>query len=215
MTWILFSVASYVAGAVPFGLLISRLAAGIDITRKGSGNIGATNVARELGLKWGLLTLLLDLLKGFVPVFVYILLRPNRELEQSLVALAALSGHQFSVFRHFRGGKGVSTALGIYLALDPASTLIASALFVIIVIVSDFISLGSMLAACTMPILFVLSGRSYWMITASLLMAGLICFKHRDNITRLIRGEERKWRERSASSASPKAGQAHHRNRNE
>ena len=211
----LFLMASYLAGAVPFGLMIARKVADVDITQRGSGNIGATNVARELGLKWGLLTLLLDLLKGYVPVFLFALLHPRQEIWLAAVGFSALLGHQFSVFERFKGGKGVATALGVYLALSPVSTLIAVLVFVLTVGLSKFVSLGSMLSAVAMPIILALTGRSWILVTASIFVAGLICLKHRDNMKRLLRGEERKWEKKAASSGPPATGQTPHRSRNE
>ncbi len=197
MIWILCFLTSYLAGTVPFGTIIARKVAGLDITQKGSGNIGATNVARELGLKWGLLTLMLDLLKGFLPVLVFTLFMPDHASGQAMVGLSALLGHQFSIFKRFKGGKGVATALGIYLALAPLSALMAIPFFILTVAVSDFVSLGSMLGASIMPILLALQGTSWHIIAASVVMAVLICIKHADNIQRLLRGEERHWRKRA------------------
>ncbi len=199
MIKILFLMASYLAGAVPFGLMIARKVAGVDITQRGSGNIGATNVARELGLKWGLLTLLLDLLKGYVPVLLFGLLHPRQEIWLAAVGFAALLGHQFSVFEKFKGGKGVATALGVYIALSPLSTLVVVLVFVLTVGLSKFVSLGSMLSAAAMPIILALTGGNWILVTASIFMAALICLKHKDNIKRLIRGEERKWKKKAAS----------------
>jgi len=215
MIRILFSLASYLAGAVPFGMIIARKVADMDITQRGSGNIGATNVARELGLKWGLLTLLLDLLKGFIPVSLFAVFSPNQDLGLAVIGLSALLGHQFSVFKKFRGGKGVATALGVYLALAPLSTLVAVVVFVLTVAVSKFVSLSSLLSACIMPVLFVFTGRGWVLITASILMAGLICLKHRENIQRLIRGEERKWGKKVANQEPPATDQIRRQNRNE
>ena len=197
MIWILCFLTSYLAGTVPFGTIIARKVAGLDITQKGSGNIGATNVARELGLKWGLLTLMLDLLKGFLPVLVFTLFMPDHAIGHAMVGLSALLGHQFSIFKRFKGGKGVATALGIYLALAPLSALMAIPFFILTVAVSDFVSLGSMLGASIMPILLALQGTSWHIIAASVVMAVLICIKHADNIQRLLRGEERHWRKRA------------------
>ena len=104
--WLLYLAGAFLLGAVPFGKIIAWLAAGVDIARQGSGNIGATNVARTMGVKWGLLTLFLDALKGFVPVFLFSYLFPESMLGPSLVGLCALLGHQFSPFLRFRGGKG-------------------------------------------------------------------------------------------------------------
>ncbi len=195
--WIALFPTSYLMGAIPFGRLISQRVAKIDITQRGSGNIGATNVARELGVKWGLLTLILDVLKGLVPVVVFRMLFPASPFGLGLVGLCALLGHQFTPFLRFRGGKGVATALGAYLAVSPLSCLGALVVFVLVVYKWDFISLGSMIAACSMPIFLVLSGKPWGIILISLVMAGFVCLKHRDNISRLTAGNERKWRSKA------------------
>ena len=195
---IMFIVTAYLLGSIPFGKLIAKRVARINITQRGSGNIGATNVARELGITWGLVTLLLDMLKGFLPVFLYAhyILQAGIEFETCLsaIGLAALLGHQFSIFMRFRGGKGVATAIGIYLVISPLACLIAVIVFILTVYKWDFVSLGSMLAAIVMPGLLALFGKSQPLVTTSIIVAALICFKHKGNIKRLVKGEERKWR---------------------
>jgi glycerol-3-phosphate acyltransferase PlsY len=194
--WITLFVLAFLLGAIPFGRLISQWVARIDITKRGSGNIGATNVARELGLKWGILTLLLDLLKGLVPTLLFDRLYPGASWALSVTGLCALLGHQFTPFLGFRGGKGVATALGVYLAISPLGCLAAAVVFVLTVSVWDFISLGSMAGACSVPVFFAILGLPVELILASLIAAGLICLKHKDNIGRLLAGNERKWRNR-------------------
>ena len=195
---IMFIVTAYLLGSIPFGKLIAKRVAHINITQRGSGNIGATNVARELGITWGLVTLLLDMLKGFLPVFLYAhyILQVGFEFEVCLsaIGLAALLGHQFSIFMRFRGGKGVATAIGIYLVISPLACLMAIIVFILTVYRWDFVSLGSMLAAIVMPGLLALFGKSQPLVTTSIIVAALICFKHKGNIKRLVKGEERKWR---------------------
>lgn len=195
---ILFAVAAYISGAIPFGKIIARYAARIDITERGSGNIGATNVARELGMKWGIITLILDLLKGFVPVILFAHLisqtGPSYEIGLACIGICALLGHMFPIFLGFRGGKGVATALGVYLALSPLSCLSSLVLFIIIVAIWDYISLGSILLSAAMPLFLVLYGKPQPIIIGSLIMALLICYKHKVNIQALIRGEERRWK---------------------
>jgi len=212
--WIVFSISTYLLCSIPFGKIISHKVADIDITQRGSGNIGATNVARELGLKWGILTLLLDVLKGFLPLYLVGLFFPDCPKGLSIVGLSALLGHQFSLFEKFRGGKGVATALGIYLAISPVSCLIGLILFVLMVSVFDFISLGSIISAAIMPLLLALSSRPMAIIIASLIMAALICLKHKDNIRRLIKGEERRWRKRVVMSDGQESGPIPHQNKN-
>ena len=195
---IMFIVTAYLLGSIPFGKLIAKRVAHINITQRGSGNIGATNVARELGITWGLVTLLLDMLKGFLPVFLYAhyILQAGIEFETCLsaIGLAALLGHQFSIFMRFHGGKGVATAIGIYLVISPLACLMAVIVFILTVYRWDFVSLGSMLAAIVMAGLLALFGKSQPLVTTSIIVAALICFKHKGNIKRLVKGEERKWR---------------------
>ena len=195
---IMFIVTAYLLGSIPFGKLIAKRVARINITQRGSGNIGATNVARELGITWGLVTLFLDMLKGFLPVFLYAhyILQAGIEFETCLsaIGLSALLGHQFSIFMRFRGGKGVATAIGIYLVTSPLACLMAVIVFILTVYKWDFVSLGSMLAAIVMPGLLALFGKSQPLVTTSIIVAALICFKHKGNIKRLVKGKERKWR---------------------
>ena len=197
---ILFAIGAYVLGAIPFGKVVAKYVARIDITQRGSGNIGATNVARELGMKWGVITLILDVLKGLAPVLLFSLYASQTgtayEIALAGIGLCALLGHMFPVFLGFHGGKGVATALGVYLAISPLSCLFGLILFVLIVIKWDFISLGSIISAGTMPLFFILLGKSHPVIIASVIMALLICYKHKENIERLIKGEERKWKKK-------------------
>ena len=197
---ILFSIAAYIIGSIPFGKLIARHVARIDITERGSGNIGATNVARELGMKWGVITLILDVLKGLVPMLIFSMYSSRTgtpyDIAFATIGICALSGHMFPLFLGFRGGKGVATALGVYLAMSPLSCLCALILFVLLVAKWDFISLGSILAAAAMPLFFILFGKPQPFIIASVFMALLICWKHKDNIQRIIKREEPKWKQR-------------------
>jgi glycerol-3-phosphate acyltransferase PlsY len=194
--------AAYLLGSVPFGKLISKKAARIDITNRGSGNIGATNVAREIGIKWGLLTLLLDVLKGFIPVILFARYAsqtaPGQEFGLSAVGLAALLGHQFSLFLKFRGGKGVGTAFGIYLGISPLCSLLAVLIFFVIVHKWNFVSLGSISSAAAMPILIAIFGNPLPVFIGAVIAAALIFIKHMDNIHRLVKGKERKWKERKS-----------------
>jgi glycerol-3-phosphate acyltransferase PlsY len=196
--FIVLLIGAYLLGSIPFGLLIGQKVARLDITKAGSGNIGATNVAREVGLKWGIITLLADVLKGFIPVVLACyLLGPSIEMNEALkgmVGLSALLGHQFPVYNRFRGGKGVATCLGVFLAISPISCLFSAVVFLILVILWRYISLGSMVGAATMPIWLYLTGHSAFVILPSLAMSFLITFHHRENIQRLIQGNERRWK---------------------
>jgi glycerol-3-phosphate acyltransferase PlsY len=195
--FIVLSIAGYLLASIPFGLLISQKVAGLDITKAGSGNIGAANVAREVGFKWGVITLLADTLKGFIPVaFANYPLGSSaaiNEALQGMVGLSALLGHQFSVYNRFKGGKGVATCLGVFLAISPISCLFSGIVFFIVVSLRRYISLGSILAALTLPIWLYLMGHSTSMIFISLIISLLITFQHRENIQRLVQGNERRW----------------------
>lgn len=189
---------SFFIGAIPFGLIIGRLTEGIDITRRGSGNIGATNVTRELGIRWGVITLLLDISKGFFPLFIakHIPIQYHA-LFLIILSLAVLSGHMYSPFMRFKGGKGVSTGFGIFLALSPISAIISLCVFLLIVYLFNYISLGSIAGACFMPIILALMDKPGVEITIAILSASLILIAHGENIIRIITGHERKWKKRS------------------
>jgi glycerol-3-phosphate acyltransferase PlsY len=198
--WVLFIAlltAAYLLGSIPFGLLISQKVAKLDITKAGSGNIGAANVAREVGLKWGIATFLADTLKGFIPVIcAYYLLGSSAEINEALkgmIGLAALLGHQFSIYNRFKGGKGVATYLGVFLAISPISCLLCGMIFVLFVWVWRYISLGSIVASLTMPLCLYFMGHPNVIIIISLILSFLVTFKHRENIRRLVRGNERRW----------------------
>ncbi|MDT8334154.1 MAG: glycerol-3-phosphate 1-O-acyltransferase PlsY [Desulfurivibrionaceae bacterium] len=186
----------YLVGSIPFGLLYGRLA-GVDVRGRGSGNIGATNVNRLLGKKLGFLTLASDLLKGMLPMLIAALLlgsRPDAELLIILTGLAAFAGHCWPVYLRFRGGKGVATALGIFLYLAPLPTLGAIAVFAATVGLSGYVSLGSIAAALSMPVIIALAGGAAALLPVSTAIAAVIVFKHWDNIGRLRRGEEKSWK---------------------
>lgn len=191
---------SYLIGAIPFGLLFSR-AAGKDVRLEGSGNIGATNVNRVLGKKLGILTLLCDVAKGFLPVFAASILLPvgdNWELFIALSGLATVLGHMFPVYLGFKGGKGVATALGVFLFFSPWSILIALLVFVAVVGISGFVSAGSLAAAGLIPFcIWFLSGSPSTFLVAAVI-AVLIWTKHRSNISRLLKGEEKSWKTKRA-----------------
>ncbi|PIE58186.1 MAG: acyl-phosphate glycerol 3-phosphate acyltransferase [Desulfobulbus propionicus] len=187
--------ASYMIGAIPFGLVVAR-SSGIDIRTQGSCNIGATNVARLLGKRLGALTLFLDICKGFLPVFLVSLLGgedPRADLVTGLCGGAAVVGHMFPVYLGWKGGKGVATALGVFLFLSPLSVVLALALFVVAVYFSGYVSLGSLLGSTSIPVSLVIQGASAWELWLALFVVGLIWGKHHQNIGRLIKGTEQSW----------------------
>ncbi len=193
---VLAMVLAYLLGAIPFGFLIVRLAQGRDIREMGSGNIGATNVLRS-GKKWqGVLTLLLDGGKGFLAVKVAgWLLGPDAWTWMTLAALLAVFGHIYTVFLRFKGGKGVATGAGAYLALTPLGAATTLVLFALVVLTTRYVSLGSMLATGLFPLWAYLWGEGAGhmvVIWGAIPGALLIISRHGDNIRRLIKGEERK-----------------------
>jgi glycerol-3-phosphate acyltransferase PlsY len=190
---IMLMVAGYLAGSIPTGVALSRLFSSRDIRTEGSGNIGATNVYRVLGVKLGVLTLLGDVLKGVVPVMVAQALLAD-EAGIAWVAFFTFCGHLFPVFLKFRGGKGVATALGIFLVIAPAMVACAAALFLGVVLKWRYVSLGSLAAALALPFLLCAAGHSFPFIMLSVAIACLIFYRHRDNIKRLREGSEKKIR---------------------
>lgn len=186
---------AYVLGSVPFGLLVARNACGVDPRQAGSGNIGATNVARLCGAGYGVAVLLLDAFKGLLAVLVAQALS-HSAVYLTLVALAALTGHMYSMFLSGRGGKGVATACGIYLALSPGLFLLAALLTVLVIWRRGSVSLGSLTLAAAMPLLLFFTGL-FSLVPLTLIMAGMIYSKHRENILRLAAGQESSWRKKS------------------
>lgn len=189
---------SYLIGSIPFGLLLGRLA-GTDVRQHGSGNIGATNVSRLLGKKLGGLTLAFDLSKGLLPMLVIAHLfagRAEAEILTLLAGMAAFLGHCWPVYLKFKGGKGVATALGIFLYLAPLNTVLAVIIFIAVVRFSGFVSLGSMTAALSMVLTTWFSGYDAGVVSVAGTIALLIVIKHHDNISRLLKGEEKSWKKR-------------------
>jgi len=200
-TWCL---GAFLAGSIPFGLLLVRLAGKGDVRSVGSGNIGATNVLRAGGKGLAIATLVLDAAKGFLPVYLARLAGLGPEA-LAWVVLAAVLGHVFPPWLRFRGGKGVATALGTVLGYHPAMVLPAFAVFLATLLVSRYVSLGSILAALTLfltalglaggwAILPMTAGLPHWpALLAWALLVGLVVVKHRANLDRLFRGTENRF----------------------
>lgn len=187
---------AYLIGAIPSGLVLSR-GSGIDIRTQGSGNIGATNVARLLGKKLGALTLLCDIAKGFLPIWLAArFLEPGPAL--ALVGAASVLGHMFPVYLRFRGGKGVATALGLFLYLAPWAVVLALALFLAVVRLTGFVSAGSLAASAALPLLIPMLGGASWQVALALFVAVMIWIKHQANIRRLLNGTEKSWKRNEA-----------------
>ena len=187
---------SYLLGSIPFGYLLVRMVRGEDVRRSGSGNIGATNVARK-SRALGVLTLLLDAAKGVLAVQLAMLIcrfaehDPRLYRALALSALLAIVGHMFPVWLGFRGGKGVATALGAFLRFNAASVLLAIVIFLVVVLLSRRISLGSIVTAALFPVVasFFLP-RDAWALGLISVAAVLIIIRHHQNIRRLLSGQE-------------------------
>ncbi len=179
----------YLAGSIPTGLLLTMAFSDVDPRNEGSRNIGATNILRTAGKKLGVLTLVGDCLKGLIPVLLALWLMRS-DIWVGLIALSAFAGHLFPVFLKFKGGKGVATALGVYLGIAPLAVLIDAGVFFGVVLKWRFVSLGSLTAAAVMPILIAISTESKPYVITSLIIAGLIYYRHQDNIRKLFAGSE-------------------------
>ncbi len=193
MTLFFLVLAGYLIGAIPTGVILTRLAGGEDIRNAGSGNIGATNVYRVAGRKLGVVTLIGDCLKGAVPTLLAQQTFNLSETGVALVALAAFIGHCYPVYLGFKGGKGVATALGIFLVLSPLSVLCILGVFVLILWKWRYISLASISSAASIPPLVLLFERSLPLFVATLLIAAIVIWRHKGNIELLRRGTENKF----------------------
>ncbi len=187
---------AYLLGAVPFGLILSRAVAGVDVREVGSGNIGATNVSRAAGKGIGVLTLVLDAAKGAIPVFLTVgVLLPEGAADidfwAAAAGVAAFAGHVFPVWLRFRGGKGVATALGVFLVLSPWGALAAVVAFAAVVAATRYVSLGSLAGAAVCAAwTFAAHGARSPISWAGVVLAATIAVRHRSNLRRLARGEE-------------------------
>lgn len=188
---ILLVAGGYLVGSIPTGVILARLFSARDIRREGSGNIGATNVYRVLGAKLGAMTLAGDVLKGVAPVFLIRILGGD-EVWIASVALCTFLGHLYPLFLGFHGGKGVATALGVFVVIAPLVTAGAVLVFVVVVMRWKYVSLGSIAASASMPLLLGAGDCGVVYVTLSLMIAGLIFYRHGDNIRRLREGKEKK-----------------------
>lgn len=183
---------TYLWGSISVAYLLIKFHTGQNILELGSGNLGSTNVKRIAGKKLAIATQLLDMLKGFLPVFLFLIFKPSVSTPYYIfmLALAAIIGHDFSVFLKFKGGKGVNTTMGASVLLAPYSVFIAAGLFLIVKRKFKYVSLGSIVIALTLPaveiILYGATPTFYYLLTCSL----LIVFLHSKNIVRLLKGSE-------------------------
>jgi glycerol-3-phosphate acyltransferase PlsY len=182
---------AYFIGGLPFGYWFVRLSSGKDIRTMGSGNIGATNVQRSMGSKAGVIVLLLDILKGFVAVWLAAVLTQGNTLALALAAGAVMVGHCYPVLLGFKGGKAVACFVGAFLYLAPLALLVAAAVFALVVALSKYVSLGSIVGALLFPfVLWLISRPPRDIEYASIFAAVLVIYRHKGNIARLRAGKE-------------------------
>ena len=198
-------VASYLLGAIPTSYLAGRLIRGIDLREHGSRNLGATNLYRVLGWRYAIPVGLFDVAKGLVPVLVFAPRVSSSELFALICGLTAVLGHAFSVFVRFKGGKGVATAAGVMLGLTPVALAVAAAVWVVLVYLTGYVSLGSIAAAAVFPVaVFVLDPPARpEMLWLDVAVAAAIIWFHRGNIQRLLKGTENRFGRRAATAPRP------------
>lgn len=193
---VLFALFSYLLGSIPAGYIIYRISEKKDIRGFGSQSTGATNILRLKGLKYALLVGVFDIFKGFFPVFLALRLFPDKKYAL-LCAFLTVLGHCFPVYIKFKGGKGVATTVGVYAVLAYEPLLIILAVFVLVIIITRYVSLGSMLASVCFPFVAYLLNGEVEIIYLGIVISLLIIFQHRSNIVRLVKGNERKFGERT------------------
>ena len=188
---------AYFLGSIPVGWIVARLFFKTDIRSKGSGNIGATNALRQFGTAVGLIVLLLDMSKGIIAVLLAKSIYGSGTMMVVICGLLAILGHVFPIWLKFKGGKGVATAAGVFIALTPISLLIALLVFIVVVVITRYVSLGSIVAALSLLAVNVISifrqpHKDYALLILVVLIVAMIIYKHKENIARLIRGNENK-----------------------
>ena len=185
----------YILGSLPFGILIARGFCSTDPRHHGSKNIGATNVSRVCGFQYGLAVLVLDLLKGYLPIMLAFKFSSSAFFI-TLTALAVILGHMYSVFLYGKGGKGVATTVGVFLALAPMATVWIIAICLAVIYLTGFVSLGSLALVTSAPVIFLFSGNFAYIVLTIIIM-GMVFWRHEENIHRLLSGEESSWRKQN------------------
>jgi len=192
--FILILIAIYLIAAIPTGVVLARLMGGEDVRQKGSGNIGATNVYRVAGKLAGVLTLVGDTLKGFLPLLAFKTWLEPTPTQLGIASAVAILGHCYPVYLKFKGGKGVATALGIFLVLSPKAVFFALIVFILTVTITRYISLGSVLAALSAPLVILFLNHQQPIFLATLFIAALVIWRHNSNIRRLLDGTENRFK---------------------
>lgn len=190
MQQVVYVIVAYLIGSIPIGVMLAKLK-GKDPRKIGSGNIGATNVMRTAGRALGIATLFGDIAKGFLPTLIAMLFDMPREIV-AIIGFATFVGHLFPVFLKFRGGKGVATALGVYLAVGPVAIIPCFVVFVAVLLVWRYVSLGSLAGAGIVPFAMYILKVPVEYVWLAIVIAIFVFIKHKDNIQRLIKGQENK-----------------------
>ncbi|NPA52913.1 MAG: glycerol-3-phosphate 1-O-acyltransferase PlsY [Aquificae bacterium] len=191
-TLLFYLTVTYLITSIPFGYIVGKIF-GKDVTKEGSGNIGATNVARTIGKKAGILVLILDALKGYIPVYYaydYFFYDTRAVM---LVAIVAILGHCFSIFMKFKGGKGVATGFGVLLALSPQTALIVFLFWLGVFLVSGYVSLASIMASSISWVILFYIEKDIYLALGAFIVSLIIIIKHSSNIERLIKGTENRF----------------------
>ncbi len=202
---LIYMILSYVIGSFPTSYIVGKIFKKVDIRELGSGNVGATNTFRVLGVAYGVPVLIIDILKGALPTYFFGLRNyPNQMLVFLAIGISAILGHVFSIFLKFKGGKGVATSLGVFLVILPKCTISALSLFLIIFFTTGYVSLGSIIAALGLPVIFhymYFSRTDNNMLLGISVVSFMILLAHRGNISRLLSGKERRllWKKRGKS----------------
>lgn len=182
---------SYLIGSIPSGFLLTKYVMRKDVRQYGSGNIGATNVARVMGLKSGILVAAFDILKGYLGVLVgQLIIGSSLSTAILLVAVAAIAGHDWSIFLGFSGGKGVATTFGVILRLYPLAFLIYALIWLLLVLTTRYVSLGSIIGSMSLPLTLYFSSYDLKNVFFASLLSLFVMYTHRENIKRLLKGEE-------------------------
>ena len=193
--------AAYLIGAFPTSFVVARLTRGIDLRQHGSGNLGATNAYRVLGWKAATPIFIVDIAKGFIPTFFFPAFDGSDAFGWTLAyGTAAIIGHVFSIYVRFRGGKGVATGAGVFLALAPVPVLAGLVIWGALVYFTGYVSLASIVSAAALPVTVALTGARVEVLVLAIALAAFVIFAHRANIRRLVRGEEHRFGRRSRSA---------------
>lgn len=207
---ILITIIAYLFGSIPTAYLLYKIKKGDDIRKYGSGNVGGTNVIRTLGTAWGLFIIIVDMLKGFLPILAVYLIYPDDFILLAAVAVAVVLGHVFPVYIKFRGGKAISTTFGVVAGISSLPFImeptwlrilpmfLALGVWILVFVITRIVSLGSLVAAAAVPACFYFTRYPLAVVIAGIFCAILIFITHRENIKRLIRGEEKRIKGKGA-----------------